>query len=107
MPCFLIILIHFACMKCADESHLFDIEDELMDVADKWKRIGRALRLHPSRLNQIEPDECNVADRLSAMLENWVQKNYDVERSGKPMWKLLVRAVSHRAGGGYCTLALR
>ena len=77
---------------CADESHLFDIEDELMDVADRWKRIGRALRLRPPTLNQIEADQRNVADRLSAVLENWVKKNYDVERAGEPTWTLLVRA---------------
>ena len=92
---------------CADESHLFDIEDELMDVADRWKRIGRALRLRPPTLNQIEADQRNVADRLSAVLENWVKKNYDVERAGEPTWTLLVRAVSHPAGGGDCALALK
>ena len=44
---------------------------------------------------------------LSAVLEKWLQKNYNVKRFGEPSWSLVVRAVSHPAGGGNCALALR
>ena len=91
----------------ADETHLFDIEAELIDVAHKWKRIGRALRLHPSTLNQIEKNQHDVEDCLSAMLEKWLQRSYDVATFGEPSWSLVVRAVSHPAGGGDCSLALK
>ena len=78
-----------------------------MDAADKWKPIGLALRLRISTLNQIEADHQRAADRLSAVLEKWLQKNYNVKRFGEPSWSLVVRAVSHPAGGGDCALALR
>ena len=45
----------------ADEIHLFDIEAELIDIAHKWKRVGRALRLRPSLHSQSdrkEPTRC-------------------------------------------------
>ena len=87
------------------ENHLFDIEAELIDVAHKWKRVGRALRLRPSTLNQIERNQHDVEDCLSAMLEKWLQRSYDVATFGEPSWSLVVRAVSHPAGGGDCALA--
>ena len=83
--------------------HISLIEAVLVDVAHKWKRIGRALRLRPSTLNQIERNQHDVEDCLSAMLEKLLQRSYDVATFGEPSWSLVVRAVSH----GDCALALR
>ena len=91
----------------ADLDDLFDIEAELVDVRAKWRQIGSALRLRAPTLNDIEANRCSVEARLSAVLQKWLQKNYNVKRFGEPSWSLVVRAVSHPAGGGDCALALR
>ena len=91
----------------ADLDDLFDIEAELVDVRAKWRQIGSALRLRAPTLNDIEANRQGVEARLSAVLEKWLQKNYNFERFGEPSWSLVVRAVSHPAGGGDRALALR
>ena len=91
----------------ADLDDLFDIEAELVDVRAKWRQIGSALRLRAPTLDDIEANRQGVEARLSAVLQKWLQKNYNVKRFGEPSWSLVVRAVSHPAGGGDCALALR
>ena len=91
----------------ADLDDLFDIEAELVDVRAKWRQIGSALRLRAPTLNEIRLNHHNAEECLSAVLEKWLQKNYNVERFGEPSWSLVVRAVSHPAGGGDHALALR
>ena len=85
---------------------LFDVKKALSTVSAKWYDIGIALRLNPNTLAGIQvrssgdPSTC-----LSLMLTEWLKKNYDVERFGKPTWKWLVDAVGDPAGGGHMGLA--
>ena len=78
-----------------------------MDVRAKWRQIGSALRLRAPTLDEIRQNHHDAEERLSAVLKIWLQKNYNVKRFGEPSWSLVVRAVSHPAGGGDCALALR
>ena len=75
-------------------------------MANKWKNIGLALRLTPDSLNTISTKE-DVTDCLSEVLTLWLKKIYNVERFGEPSWKLLVKAVSHKAGGNDRALATK
>ena len=83
---------------------LFDIYSELLPVANKWKNIGLALRLTSDSLNSIGTNE-NVTDHLLEVLDQWLRKAYNVKLFGDPSWKLLVKAVSHPAGGNDRALA--
>ena len=73
-------------------------------MASKWKNIGLALRLTLDSLNTIGTKE-NVTDPLLEVLNQWLKKSYNVKLFGDPSWKLLVKAVSDRAGGNDRALA--
>ena len=86
--------------------NFIDVQRELLNVAYKWKGVGGALRLHPDLLNTIQADHpTNVKECLSAVLTEWLKKNYNTSRYGPPSWKLLVAAVANPAGGNDCALA--
>ena len=84
---------------------LFTVNSELLPVADKWKRIGLALRLDPDLLRRIRRNNTDVEDCLVDVLTQWLKKAYNTQLFGDPSWKLLVEAVAHPAGGNDCALA--
>ena len=90
-----------------DIGDLFTVNSELLPVADKWRKIGLALRLDPDLLSRIRGNHSDVEDCLEDVLTKWLKKAYDVTRFGAPSWKLLVEAVAHRAGGNDRALAER
>ena len=91
----------------ADIDDLFEVQCDLLDVAHKWKGLGKALRLRPNVLNRIEADRPDVNSRLEEVLTEWLQQAYNTDRFGLPSWKLLVAAVAHPAGGSDHALARR
>ena len=91
----------------ADIDDLFEVQCELLDVAHRWKALGKALRLRPNLLNRIEADCPDVNSRLVKVLTEWLQQAYNTDRFGLPSWKLLVSAVAHPAGGNNHALARR
>ena len=84
---------------------LFIVNSELLPVADKWKKIGLALRLDPDLLRRIRSNNTDVEDCLVDVLTEWLKKAYNTTAFGDPSWKLLVEAVAHRAGGSDRALA--
>ena len=72
----------------ADIDDLFEVQCDLLDVAHKWKGLGKALRLRPSVLNRIEADRPDVNSRLEEVLTEWLQQAYNTDRFGLPSWKL-------------------
>ena len=74
-------------------------------MADKWNKVGLALRLDPSVLSRIRKNFSDVEDCLLEVLTQWLQKAYNTTRFGDPSWKLLVEAVAHPAGGNNPALA--
>ena len=86
-----------------DEDDLFDVIKDLTPVAARWKAIGIALRLKPGELNSINsgrPDEC-----LGEVIQNWLMRNYNVDRFGLPTWRKLVEIVEDSAAGNNKALA--
>ena len=79
---------------------------ELIPVAANWRSIGVALRLKHKTLDSIQvgnsgdPTLC-----LTAMVREWLSRNYNVKRFGEPTWQRLVEAVGHPAGGANMALA--
>ena len=74
-------------------------------VTERWKQIGKALRLRPQQLNVIEAENRKLCDCLSETLSLWLNKSYNTERFGEPSWELLAGAVAHRSGGNNPALA--
>ena len=73
----------------------------------RWKHIGLALRLDPSKLDVIEKENKELEDCLTKVLTLWLKKTYNTERFGEPSWKLLADAVRDPAGGNNPALALK
>ena len=85
---------------------LYDVIKKLIDVANKWKNVGLALRLTPSQLNTISSSKTDdIIGCFTDMLELWLNKTYDVDRYGEPSWRLLREAVQSKAGGNNPRLA--
>ena len=72
--------------------HLVDVKRELGPFA-RWKELGLNLGLSPKSLEVIEIDYSRTDDWLHAVLLLWLQKNYDVDKSGLPSWRQLAEAV--------------
>ena len=85
---------------------LFDVKSELTPVSANWKDIGIALRLGPDTLDRIQAG--NSSDPiacLTSMVTEWLKRNYNVKRFGKPTWQRVVEVVGHPAGGANMALA--
>lgn len=77
-----------------------DVLEEVMDMASKWKPLGRALRLRAARLDTISSNNHNNhTECLSDMLHSWLQQGYDTKKLGLPSWRLLCEAIHNPAGG--------
>ena len=44
---------------------------------------------------------------LQKVIILWLKQNYNVSRFGEPTWRMLVKAVAQRSGGGDGALARR
>ena len=90
----------------SDDDDLFDVKSELIPAASQWKSIGIALRLKPTLLDSIQAK--NSSDSLAcltSMVTEWLERNYKVEKFGKPTWQWLVKVVGHPGGGDNKALA--
>ena len=81
------------------------MEEALERVTERWKQIGKALRLRPQQLNVIEAEKRKLCDCLSETVSLWLNKSYNIERFGEPSWELLAGAVAHHSGGNNPALA--
>ena len=88
------------------ENDLFNVKEEVMELASRWKDLGLALRLQNPTLETIssknnrDPEDC-----LRDMLLAWLRGQYDTKQFGQPSWELLCQAVEKRAGGNNPALA--
>ena len=71
---------------------LMYVKHELGPFA-RWKELGLNLGLSPESLEVIKNDSSRTDDWLHAVLLQWLQGNYDVEKSGLPSWRRLAEAV--------------
>ena len=90
-------------LDCDD---LFDVQNELGSVSEKWWKLGMALRLNPDILDGIETRYSgNPTDGLILMVTEWLRGKYNVKKFGEPTWQALVKAVAHPTGGANMALA--
>ena len=93
-------------MAHADEDHIVDVMEAVLDIAARWKSLGAALRIKHAELETIssthpnDPTEC-----LRAVLYAWLLQCYDVRQLGEPSWRMLCQAVHKPVGGNNPRLA--
>ena len=71
---------------------LLAVEQELGEFS-KWEDLGLNLGLSADSLEIIEEDQRLTKGRVRAVLLKWLQKEYDVDKHGPPLWKVLAEAV--------------
>ena len=88
-----------------DDDH-FDVYNELIPVVANWRSIGLALRLKHNTLDSIQAgNSSDPTTCLAVMVREWLMRNYNVKRFGKPTWQRLVEVVGHPVGGANMALA--
>lgn len=97
----IIIILFFAI--CSAEEDAYDVLHEVNQLAWRWSCMCRALRLRSHE--NIRAEHKNPNDCLGAVIDKWLQKNYDYEKFGSPTWKMLVKAVADPFGGDNTALA--
>ena len=93
-------------MYYADQDDLFDILSILKPIEARWRELGNALRLRTGFLDSIQITYSgNLHSCLNKVIDEWLKRNYNVQRFGEPTWQLLAQAVRHEAGGAHSGLA--
>ena len=93
-------------MYYADQDDLFDILSILKPIEARWRELGNALRLRTGFLDSIQITYSgNLHSCLNKVIDEWLKRNYNVQRFGEPTWQLLAEAVRHEAGGAHSGLA--
>ena len=87
---------------------LFNIFDEVLDIAHNWKHFGLALHLPPQSVELIA-SKCGMDPKvcLEETLREFLKMNYDWKKYGQPSWTLIVSAVAHPGGAANEDLALK
>ena len=84
---------------------LFQVMSKVREGALKWNKIGLALGLEFSQLEEIRASNRDASECLTAMLSEWLNRAYDTTAHGEPSWHKLSEAVRHKAGGNNPSLA--
>ena len=69
--------------------------NELGGVRAKYKDIGYFFGLPPDTLDDIARKSSDNTEALQFVIVEWVRRNYDVERFGRPSWRKVVEAVAY------------
>ena len=108
---FCLLVRYYECINNALPSelsdHLYDVIEELVPVTANWEAVGIALRLKSHSLATIQAKYRDDLHKcLTSMVMEWLKRNYDVNKFGKPTWQKLVEAVNSPAGGANTALAI-
>ena len=74
---------------------LYTLLTLLKDVSCQWELLGLALRLVQPQLDVVKADNLGGGQdqHLSAMLQKWLNWDYDIDKFGTPSWRMLVEAL--------------
>ena len=79
-----------------------------MSIKSSYYPLGLALRLRDYDLKEIRevyPSESDAQEALKDVLLLWLRKKYNVEKFGRPTWRMLVKVVDKRSIGNNHDLA--
>ncbi len=75
----------------------------LTDVQSRYSEIGTLLRLRA--LDTIKSRSTTDAIAMGEVVEEWLKRNFNTTRFGRPTWKMLVEVVANPNGGNNNYLA--
>ena len=79
----------------------------LSDVESKWRPIGTFLHLKGKVLEKIDKNNRgNSSKCLEAVVQEWLNLNYNVVKFGKPTWQFVICAVSKGSGNNRLAIEL-
>ena len=93
-----------------DADDLAVVMEEVASLKSLYYSLGRALKLKISDLRAIcdaYPSDSDAERALEDVLLLWLNQKYNVERYGRPTWKMLVEALDMKSGGNDHELAER
>ena len=93
--------------RTIDEDDLDEIIKYLKDIMANYFTLGTALKLRHATMNTIRMRKLDPPEALLEVINEWLSKNYNFEKFGKPTWKALVEAVASPMGGNNTGLALK
>ena len=68
---------------------------ELSDLESEYYTIAIHLHLPPGKVKTIQKDNPHSSlDALGQVITEWLKRNYEYSKFGRPSWKMLVDAVS-------------
>ena len=77
------------------------------DVESHWRMIGTFLHLKSRVLDNIGKNHRgNSAKCLEAVVKEWLNLNYNVEKFGKPTWQFAIYGVSKGSGNNRLAIEL-
>lgn len=91
----------FPCISYEGPEDHFEVMSLLISVVSRWKHIGGALRIRQDVLEAIQQSygDRDQSEAMSQVISKWLRQTYNVEKFGKPSWKMLNKAVAHELGG--------
>ena len=84
-------------IRCfADRNDDFaDVLDSLETLAASWDKLARKLKLNSDRIEIIDRNHRGDSETcLSEIVKQFLRRNYDTERYGRPSWRMVAQAVA-------------
>ena len=80
--------------------------DVVATLAANYYDLGQALKIRAGELKIIKNNhQGDMKTALQEVIIQWLKQNYNVPKFGEPTWRMLVKAVAQRSGGGDGALA--
>lgn len=71
-------------------------------LSAEWKKLGMKLHIPVDKLNTIKKNNPGDAESChEAVVEEWLNLQYDYKKHGKPSWPMLAEAVKQLNGALY------
>ena len=77
-----------------EKGDIKDVMNEVGDLAGQWEEFAQELGIKPGNIGKFKANRMgNVGMALNDAVADWLKKNYDVRKFGKPNWRTLANAV--------------
>ena len=82
--------------------------DVVATLAANYYDLGQALKVSGGELKIVKNNhQGDMKTALQEVIMQWLKQNYNVPKFGEPTWRMFVKAVAQRSGGGDRALARR
>ena len=68
--------------------------DEVGDLAGQWEEFAQKIGIKPGHIGKFKANRMGKVEMaLNDAIADWLKKNYDVRKFGRPNWRTLANAV--------------